>query len=307
MPSKATSIIYMGTPQFAVPPLEALVQNGYDVRAVITVADKPAGRGRKLQSSAVKIKADELNIPVLQPLSLKDPSFLDALYEFNADLFIVVAFRMLPKEVWSMPRLGTFNLHGSLLPELRGAAPIHWAIINGMKKTGLTTFFLDEQIDTGSVLLQKEQVIMPEWTTGDLHDALMPLGAELVLDTVKQLGDGTLRSYPQNDQNASHAPKLTKENTELDLSKSPTELIHQIKGLSPFPSAHYRGYKFLNAAPSIDLEKGTSTPTLVNVGKKLFLNYSLGSVEILEIKPEGKRAMIALDFINGMKTPDIQL
>lgn len=297
----------MGTPEFAVPPLESLVQNGYDVRAVITVADKPAGRGRKLQSSAVKLKAEALNIPVLQPTSLKDPSFLAELKKIDADLFIVVAFRMLPKEVWSMPRLGTFNLHGSLLPELRGAAPIHWAIINGMQKTGLTTFFLDEQIDTGSILLQSEQIINPEWTTGDLHDALMPLGATLVLNTVEQLEAGTLRSYPQNDQKASHAPKLTKANTELDFSKDPKALIQQIKGLSPFPSAHYKGFKFLNAAPTLDLEKGTSTPKLTAVGKKLLLVYALGSVEILEIKPEGKRAMAAQDFVNGMKTPDIQL
>jgi len=195
----------MGTPLFAVPPLEALVENGFDVRAVVTVADKPSGRGRKLQSSAVKLKAEQLGLPVLQPTSLKDVDFLEELKALNADLFVVVAFRMLPQVVWSMPRLGTFNLHGSLLPELRGAAPIHWAIINGMAETGLTTFLLDEQIDTGSILLQESITIDPSWTTGDLHDALMPLGATLVIKTVEGLENGMITSVPQNNTLASHA------------------------------------------------------------------------------------------------------
>ena len=297
----------MGTPLFAVPPLEALVENGFDVRAVVTVADKPSGRGRKLQSSAVKLKAEQLGLPVLQPTSLKDVDFLEELKALNADLFVVVAFRMLPQVVWSMPRLGTFNLHGSLLPELRGAAPIHWAIINGMAETGLTTFLLDEQIDTGSILLQESITIDPSWTTGDLHDALMPLGATLVIKTVEGLENGMITSVPQNNTLASHAPKLTKENTALDFTKNPRELVNQIKGLSPFPGAHFNGYKFMNAAPTLELEKGTSTPKLTTVGKKLLLNYANGSVEILEIKPDGKRSMQAIDFINGMKTPDIQL
>jgi len=297
----------MGTPLFAVPPLEALVENGFDVRAVVTVADKPSGRGRKLQSSAVKLKAEQLGLPVLQPTSLKDVDFLEELKALNADLFVVVAFRMLPQVVWSMPRLGTFNLHGSLLPELRGAAPIHWAIINGMAETGLTTFLLDEQIDTGSILLQESITIDPSWTTGDLHDALMPLGATLVIKTVEGLENGMITSVPQNNTLASHAPKLTKENTALDFTKNPRELVNQIKGLSPFPGAHFNGYKFMNAAPTLELEKGTSTPKLTAVGKKLLLNYANGSVEILEIKPDGKRSMQAIDFINGMKTPDIQL
>jgi methionyl-tRNA formyltransferase len=307
MPSKGISIVYMGTPLFAVPPLEALVENGFDVRAVVTVADKPSGRGRKLQSSAVKLKAEQLGLPVLQPTSLKDVDFLEELKALNADLFVVVAFRMLPQVVWSMPRLGTFNLHGSLLPELRGAAPIHWAIINGMAETGLTTFLLDEQIDTGSILLQEPITIDPSWTTGDLHDALMPLGATLVIKTAEGLENGMITSVPQNNTLASHAPKLTKENTALDFTKNPRELVNQIKGLSPFPGAHFNGYKFMNAAPTLELEKGTSTPKLTAVGKKLLLNYANGSVEILEIKPDGKRSMRAIDFINGMKTPDIQL
>ena len=196
----------MGTPEFAVPPLQALVSAGYIVKTVVTVADKPSGRGRKLTPSAVKQASLDLAIPVLQPTSLKDEEFLKELDALQADLFVVVAFRMLPKEVWGRPKLGTFNLHGSLLPQLRGAAPIHWAVINGLKETGLTTFLIDEQIDTGNILLQERLEIKPHWNTGDLHDALLPIGSQLVVDTVQGLAQGSLTPKAQNDEEATHAP-----------------------------------------------------------------------------------------------------
>ncbi len=296
----------MGTPEFAVPPLQALVSAGYNVKAVVTVADKPSGRGRKLTSSAVKQASLELGIPVLQPTSLKDKAFLEELGALEADLFVVVAFRMLPKEVWAKPRLGTFNLHGSLLPQLRGAAPIHWAVINGLKETGLTTFLIDEQIDTGNILLQERLAIKPHWTTGELHDALLPIGAQLVVDTVKGLTEGSLSPQIQNDEKATHAPKLTKENTRLEFKRLPSSLVQLIKGLSPFPCAYFGEFKFIDA--QLGEENICSLhPKLVIRNKRLFLDYKLGSIEITQIKPAGKRTMSSKDFINGLNVDEILL
>ncbi len=296
----------MGTPEFAVPPLQALVSAGYNVKAVVTVADKPSGRGRKLSPSAVKKAAETLDIPVLQPTSLKDEEFLKELDALQADLFVVVAFRMLPKEVWGRPKLGTFNLHGSLLPQLRGAAPIHWAIINGLKETGLTTFLIDEQIDTGNILLQEKLSIEPHWNTGELHDALLPVGAQLVVDTVKGLAAGSLTPQAQNDGQATHAPKLTKDNTRLDFTLAPASLVQLIKGLCPFPAAYYGEYKFLDAA--ICEQQNPSVDPMLRVRQKhLFLDYALGSIEITQIKPAGKRSMSSSDYINGINTTEISL
>jgi methionyl-tRNA formyltransferase len=296
----------MGTPEFAVPPLQALVSAGYNVKAVVTVADKPSGRGRKLTSSAVKQASLEFGIPVLQPTSLKDKAFLEELDALEADLFVVVAFRMLPKEVWAKPRLGTFNLHGSLLPQLRGAAPIHWAVINGLKETGLTTFLIDEQIDTGNILLQERLAIKPHWTTGELHDALLPIGAQLVVDTVKGLTEGSLSPQIQNDEKATHAPKLTKENTRLEFKRLPSSLVQLIKGLSPFPCAYFGEFKFIDA--QLGEENICSLhPKLVIRNKRLFLDYKLGSIEITQIKPAGKRTMSSKDFINGLNVDEILL
>jgi len=306
MPYDNVSIVYMGTPEFAVPPLQALVSAGYDVKAVVTVADKPSGRGRKLTPSAVKQASLDLGIPVLQPTSLKEEEFLKELDALQADLFVVVAFRMLPKEVWGKPKLGTFNLHGSLLPQLRGAAPIHWAIINGLKETGLTTFLIDEQIDTGNILLQERLTIEPHWNTGVLHDALLPIGAQLVVDTVQGLVQGSLTPQVKNDQEATHAPKLTKDNTRLDFTLPPASLVQLIKGLCPFPSAYYGDYKFLDAA--LCEQQNPSLEPLLRVSQKhLFLDYALGSVEITKIKPAGKRAMSSSDYINGLNSLEILL
>jgi len=296
----------MGTPEFAVPPLQALVSAGYNVKAVVTVADKPSGRGRKLTPSAVKQASLELGIPVLQPTSLKDEAFLEELDALEADLFVVVAFRMLPKEVWGKPRLGTFNLHGSLLPQLRGAAPIHWAVINGLKESGLTTFLIDEHIDTGNILLQERLAIKPHWTTGQLHDALLPIGAQLVVDTVKGLAQGSLTPQAQNDEEATHAPKLTKDNTRLDFTLVPASLVQLIKGLCPFPSSYYGEINFLDATfcepqhPSVDAKLRVRE-------KQLFLDYALGSIQITQLKPAGKRAMSSSDYINGLNKPEILL
>ena len=306
MPYDNISIVDMGTPDFAVPPLQALVRAGYDVKAVVTVADKPSGRGRKLSPSAVKKAAETLEIPVLQPTLLKDEVFLGELDALQADLYVVVAFRMLPKQVWEKPRLGTFNLHGSLLPQLRGAAPIHWAVINGVKETGLTTFLIDEQIDTGNILLQERLTIEPHWTTGELHDALLPVGAQLVVDTVKGLAAGSLTPQAQNDGQATHAPKLTKDNTRLDFTHAPASLVQLIKGLSPFPAAYYGEYKFLDAA-NCEQQNPSVVPILRVRQKHLFLDYALGSIEITHIKPAGKRSMSSSDYINGLNSLEIPL
>jgi methionyl-tRNA formyltransferase len=242
----------------------------------------------------------------LQPTSLKEEEFLKELDALQADLFVVVAFRMLPKEVWGKPKLGTFNLHGSLLPQLRGAAPIHWAIINGLKETGLTTFLIDEQIDTGNILLQERLTIEPHWNTGVLHDALLPIGAQLVVDTVQGLAQGSLTPQVQNEQEATHAPKLTKDNTRLDFTLPPASLVQLIKGLCPFPSAYYGDYKFLDAA--LCEQQNPSLEPLLRVSQKhLFLDYALGSVEITKIKPAGKRAMSSSDYINGLNSTKILL
>lgn len=299
-------IVYMGTPEFAVPPLKALIKEGYEIVGVVTVADKPAGRGRKLKESAVKKCARKHDLNVLQPLNLKSDEFITALKALNADLFIVVAFRMLPEAVWSIPQSGTFNLHGSLLPKYRGAAPIHWAIINGETKSGLTTFLLDQKIDTGGILLQVEQNIQPGSTTGTIYKELMALGPDLVLRTAKGLLDGNLKPVSQNENNVSHAPKLNTDNTKLDLTKNPDELVQQILGLNPTPKAHYGGYKFLLARQTEE-QNFSNKPVLSVRGRQLFLDYSLGSVEIFEIQPNGKKIMQAESFINGLKVAILPL
>lgn len=300
------SVIYMGTPEFAVAPLKALIQADISVVAVVTVADKPAGRGRKLHESAVKKAANEFGIPVLQPTSLKDAAFLAELASFNADLFVVVAFRMLPEVVWNMPPLGTFNLHGSLLPAYRGAAPINWAIINGDTKTGVTTFFLDKDIDTGSIIQQSEISISENWTAGELHDAMMPLGADLVVNTVHSIFKGHCTLQLQNSELATHAPKLNKENCRLDFAKSPNQIISQIRGLSPFPGAYFGDYKFMNAEICA-AETTSSNPILFRLKGGLFLKYSKGTIEITSIKAAGKRQMSGKDFANGMQMDELLL
>ena len=299
-------VLFMGTPEFAVGILKELLTSQVNVVGVVTAPDKPSGRGKKLNSSAVKEYASSESIEVLQPTNLKDEEFISELSDLQADLFVVGAFRMLPKMVWAMPELGTFNLHGSLLPKSRGAAPIHWAIINGDEKTGLTTFLLDEKIDTGNIVLQREQEILPNMTTGELHDALLPLGADMVLETANTIAEGSFTALPQEERLVSHAPKLNKENSRLDFSKSPKELVAQIHGLNPFPGAYFGDIKFFRAALTEE-QNPSETPKLDVRNKLLMLDYKKGSVQILELKPSGKRLMSATDFINGMKTNQIEL
>ena len=305
-PSKKPRIVFMGSPEFAVPTLEALIRERYDIACVITVADKPAGRGRRLKESAVKQCARKHNLNILQPINLKDAQFIESLKELNADLFIVVAFRMLPEDVWSIPPFGTFNLHASLLPKYRGAAPIHWTIINGETKSGLTTFLLDRKIDTGGTLLKVEHNVEPGSTTGRLYNELMGLGPELVLRTAKGIFEGTLKPILQDDNEASYAPKLNKNNTRLDLSKKPGELVQQILGLNPSPKAHYGGFKFLLSGET-NQQYPREKPVLSVREGRLFLDYSLGSVEIYEIQPCGKKIMHAKSFINGLKVAVLPL
>ena len=233
-------IVYMGTPEFAVTSLKRLVEGGYNVVGVITAPDRPAGRGQKVRPSAVKEYAVSQNLPLLQPVKLQDPDFLTQLKSWSADLQIVVAFRMLPEVVWDMPRLGTFNLHASLLPQYRGAAPIHWAVINGEIETGVTTFFLDHKIDTGKIILQKKVAIKEADNVGVIHDKLMELGGELVVETVDALLDDNIQPIPQEkliEGELKNAPKLFRENCKIDWTQSVETIYNFIRGLSPYPSA----------------------------------------------------------------------
>lgn len=233
-------IVYMGTPEFAVTSLKRLVEGGYNVVGVITAPDRPAGRGQKVRPSAVKEYAVSQNLPLLQPVKLQDPDFLTQLKSWNADLQIVVAFRMLPEVVWDMPRLGTFNLHASLLPQYRGAAPIHWAVINGEIETGVTTFFLDHKIDTGKIILQKKVAIKEADNVGVIHDKLMELGGELVVETVYALLNNNIQPIPQEkliEGELKNAPKLFRENCKIDWTQSVETIYNFIRGLSPYPSA----------------------------------------------------------------------
>lgn len=231
-------IVFMGTPDFAVATLKALVEAGYNIVGVVTAPDKPAGRGQKLQESAVKQYAQSQQLKVLQPTNLKDPVFIEELKSLNANLQIVVAFRMLPEVVWNMPKYGTFNLHASLLPDYRGAAPIHWAIINGETKTGVTTFFIDEKIDTGAIILQAEMPIAPDETVGSLHDKLMVLGSALVLKTVKRIENQSVTTTIQpKSEHLKTAYKLNKDNCKIDWQQPLDHIYNKIRGLNPFPSA----------------------------------------------------------------------
>lgn len=307
--TKKPRIVFMGTPDFAVATLDTLVKNGYPVIGVITAPDKPAGRGRKLQESAVKIYARENGLPILQPTNLKDGDFLDQLKNLKADLQIVVAFRMLPKAVWELPAMGTFNLHASLLPDYRGAAPINWAIINGEKETGATTFFIDDQIDTGEILLRAKCSIGETDTAGSLHDRLMHLGADLVLETVKQLETGHIR--PKKQQEGDHlrqAPKLHRETCQLDWELPLHQIYDKIRGLSPYPTAWttlYNGEEtHLLKIYAVEIEKvghNEKAGTLTVNKNEMKIAVRDGFIKLLEIQLPGKRRMETKEVLNGLK------
>ena len=294
----------MGTPDFAVPSLEILIEKGFEVAAVVTAPDKPAGRGLKIQYSAVKESALKHNIPVLQPEKLKDENFIKELQSYQANLFIVVAFRMLPEVIWQMPSIGTFNLHGSLLPKYQGAAPINWAIINGDQETGCTTFFLKHQIDTGDILLQEKTPILEVDTFETVYNKLKVVGAHLVLKTVRLIESENYTAQPQNGV-ATHAPKIFKETGLIDWNKSCIDINNLIRGLNPFPSAWFthndKIVKIFKAKPEIQATN-VSVGTIVS-DNKTFAKVACGDgwLNLLEIQMEGKKRMLIQDFLKGNK------
>ena len=314
MTKKDFRILFMGTPEFAVASLKALVENGYNIVGVITMPDKPAGRGYKLQPSAVKTYAVEQGLKVLQPEKLKDETFLQELRELRADVQVVVAFRMLPEVVWNMPPHGTFNLHSSLLPQYRGAAPINWAIINGEKETGVTTFFLTHEIDTGKIIFQEKTKIDETDNAESLYNRLMLMGADLVLKTVDAIIDGTVESVSQselyeNEADLKPAPKIFKDTCRVDWGKSAEEVRNFIRGLSPYPGAWTTLVSGENEPALLKLfacemiENHASNPSVgeIKTDNKTFLHVAVkdGFVSITDVQMSGKKRMKISDFLNG--------
>jgi len=318
MPIKETPrIVYMGTPHFAVEPLRAIIDAGYNVLTAVTVPDKPAGRGLKPQPSAVKVFAEQNNIPVLQPEKLKNPNFIQDLKKLNPDIIVVVAFRMLPKEVWQIPRLGTFNLHASLLPQYRGAAPINWAIINGEKQTGITTFLLESQIDTGNIILQQTIPIGDTETAGELHDRLMYQGAVLVVETIKMLENGMVSPIPQQqiriDGELKTAPKIFKETCRINWNEPCHKVFNLIRGLSPYPTA-WTEVKIRKSnvdavvilkiyyADKLDINH-TFTPGTIRTDGKTHIHIycSQGAIAIKTVQQAGKKTMGVEEFLRGLQ------
>ena len=324
---KKTRIVYMGTPEFAVAPLDELIRNGYNIVGVVTVADKASGRGLKVNESPVKKYAVEHNIPVLQPVSLKDPEFLDALKAWKPDLFVVVAFRMLPKVVWEIPKLGTFNLHAALLPQYRGAAPINWAVINGDKATGVTTFMIDEGMDTGKIMYREQCLIGPDETVGEVHDKLMELGSSLVVNTVEAIIENNVelrvqRSFIQGSEILRPAPKITRELCHIDWDGKTKHVYNLIRGLSPYPAAFteltkdekvlqmkiYKaakvtGEEFEQMLAQNGLESAVPGTVLSDGKTYLAFATSDGAISVTELQLAGKKRMAVKDFLIGFREP----
>ncbi len=309
--AKQLRIVYMGTPDFAVAPLRALVEGGYNVVAVVTTPDKPSGRGLKVNESAVKQHAVEVGLPIYQPVKLRDEEFVEAFRALDADLGIVIAFRMLPEIIWAAPRLGTFNLHASLLPQYRGAAPINRAIMNGETVTGVTTFLLNPQIDEGAVLGQVKVEIEPSDNVGTLHDKLMNVGVDLVLETVEKIAEGNVEPIEQSemfDGELNPAPKIFKEDCHIDFSLGGEQIINLIRGLSPYPAAWANLSEGLSAkifdarfvAQKTDAECGT----ILSDGKKyLHVACADGVIEIEQLQLSGKKRMTAEELLRGFRNP----
>ena len=301
-------IVFMGTPEFAVGILDTIIKNDYDVVGVITAADKPAGRGQKIKYSAVKEYALEHNLNLLQPTNLKDDLFLEELKGLNANLQIVVAFRMLPEVVWKMPKLGTFNLHASLLPNYRGAAPINWAIINGDTKTGVTTFFIDDKIDTGAIILSSEIDIAPDENAGQLHDRLMLLGSDAVLETLSLIEQGNVTTTIQKDNpEIKTAYKLNKENCKIDWEKSAINIFNLIRGLSPYPSAwcFFSDKKEewnvkIHEAKLISENHNFKIGSVICTKKEMKIAVKNGFIQLLSLQFPGKKKMNTAELMNGM-------
>jgi methionyl-tRNA formyltransferase len=303
-------IVFMGTPDFAVATLKALVENHYNVVGVITAPDRPAGRGQKLKASAVKEFALEHQLKVLQPTNLKAESFINELKALNANLQIIVAFRMLPKVVWQMPEYGTFNLHASLLPQYRGAAPIHWAIINGETKTGVTTFFIDEKIDTGAVIMHKETSIDNDTTVGELHDDLMAIGSDLVIDTVKQIEtDSVVTTIQPKTEDLKTAYKLNRDNCKIDWSQSLETIYNKIRGLNPFPAAwcylDNDTDKPLNVkiygVEKLEADHNDKEGHLISSKDEVKVACKGGYIILKELQLPGKRKMDVKSLLNGFQ------
>lgn len=303
-------IVFMGTPEFAVASLDILLKNGYNIVGVVTVPDKPAGRGQQLQQSAVKKYALQKGLHIMQPEKLKDEQFINELKSLKADLQIVVAFRMLPEVVWNMPPLGTYNLHGSLLPKYRGAAPINWAIINGEKESGVTTFKLKHEIDTGNVLFSEKTPIGPDTTAGELHDALMNIGAALVLKSVKAIESGNYELKPQDDTESIHAPKIFKETCKINWHNAPEQIHNLVRGLSPYPAA-FTEFKDKNGQTvSIKIFKASKQESAHNLSAgtvstdgKTYMHVACknGFIAIHELQMAGKKRMGIEEFLRGFK------
>jgi len=305
-------IVFMGTPDFAVGILDSIIKNNYEIVAVITAPDKPAGRGQKIMYSAVKEYALSKNLKILQPTNLKDENFLNDLRNLNANLQVVVAFRMLPEVVWRMPKLGTFNLHASLLPNYRGAAPINWAIINGESETGVTTFFIDDKIDTGAMILSKKTTIEPNENAGQLHDRLMKIGSEIVVDTLKLIEQNKVITTTQIEtEEIKTAYKLNKDNCRIDWNKSSNEIHNLIRGLSPYPCAWttlFDEEKELSIkiyeSKIIEENHSFNVGQVISSKKEIKVAVKNGFIELLSIQIPGKKKMTSKELLNGFSFGD---
>ncbi len=295
------NIVFMGTPDFAIPSLRILIEKTHNISAVVTTPDKERGRGQKVTFTAVKEFAIQRNIPILQPEKLKEAGFINQLKSIKADLFVVVAFRILPHEVFSIPDKGTFNLHGSLLPKYRGAAPIQWSLINGDNETGVTTFFLDEKVDTGKIILQEKIKIEEEDDFGTLHDRMSELGAKVVLETVKRIESGNVELKKQDDSLASPAPKITKEIAEINWNLSAIRIHNLVRGLSPYPASYfYHNGKLIKVFKTKISNEGELAPgSIKETNGRLIVGCDNSSLEILELQLEGKKRLKTVEFLRG--------
>ncbi|HTK81962.1 MAG TPA: methionyl-tRNA formyltransferase [Bacteroidota bacterium] len=297
-------IVFMGTPEFAVPSLKILLEHHYEIAAVVTVPDKPSGRGQQLSESAVKRYAQDQAITILQPEKLKDSQFVEQLSSLKPDLFVIVAFRILPPQVFTIPTYGSFNLHASLLPKYRGAAPINWAIINGERETGVTTFFLNESVDTGNIILQARVPIGADDTAGDLHDKLSEVGAEMVLHTVRLIDLKKAVPREQNNAIASPAPKIFKEDCKIDWQKNAGEVHNFIRGLSPRPCAYttHKGTTLRIFRSRCAEDKRVAKPgEILDTTDRLLVAAETGAIEILEVQQEGKKKLSVREFLRGYR------
>ncbi|MCM1163056.1 MAG: methionyl-tRNA formyltransferase [Muribaculaceae bacterium] len=301
-------IVFFGTPEFAVESLRAIVDGGYNVVGVVTMPDKPAGRGHKMYQSPVKEYALEHGLTLMQPVSLKDPEFVSTLRSLNANLFVVIAFRMLPEVVWTMPELGTFNLHGSLLPRYRGAAPINRAVMNGDTETGVTTFFLKHEIDTGDIIDQERIEITDDDNAGTIHDRLMEIGARLTLKTISAIIDGTIAPIAQDKLTGgtepTSAPKIFKEDCRIDWSRPAVEIHNQVRGLSPYPGAWTdafgQGTTKIFQTKLTDIPSAADPGTVAIEGNRMLVSCADHQLEIISLQPQSKRRMATADYINGL-------